>query len=295
MTVHAHPDDESVGTGGLLARASGQGHRAIVVTCTGGELGEIIVPALDTAENRRRLGELRSAELAAALRILGVAEWEFLGYRDSGTMGAPGNDDPRSFWRANLDEAAGRLVWLVRQYRPEVITTYGAASGFGHPDHIRAHDVAVRAFDRAGDPDWYPQQLEAGLEPWTPLKLYEQAIPTSLRDAIAARLKDLGRPSPWSPPDGASPAEQAAFEGRVARMMTPDDRVTTWIDVADVLERKWDALRQHVTQISEEGTFLALGLDCWRQVWRREAFTLRESRVKTRFPETDVFAGITSA
>jgi N-acetyl-1-D-myo-inositol-2-amino-2-deoxy-alpha-D-glucopyranoside deacetylase len=292
MTVHAHPDDETVGTGGVMAKAARQGHRVVVVTCTGGELGEIIAPALNSRENQRRLGELRSAELAAALRILGVDEWEFLGYRDSGVMGAPGNDDPRSFWRASLDEAAGRLVWLVRQYQPAVMTTYNNYGGYGHPDHIRAHDVAVRAFDRAGDPDWYPEQLEAGLEPWTPVKLYEQAIPNSLRTAMAARLAEQGRPSPWSPADGASAEEQAAFEAHVARMMIPDERVTTWIDVSDVLEQKWEAIRKHVTQVSEDGPFLALGLEGWRQIWRREAYVLRESRVKTKYPETDLFAGI---
>jgi N-acetyl-1-D-myo-inositol-2-amino-2-deoxy-alpha-D-glucopyranoside deacetylase len=275
-----------------MAKASRQGHRVVLVTCTGGELGEIVVPELNTPENQRRLGEMRSAELAAALRILGVTEWEFLGYRDSGMKGTTGNDDPRSFWRANLDEAAGRLVWLVRQYRPDVMTTYNKYGGYGHPDHIRAHDVAVRAFDRAGDPDWYPEQLEAGLEPWSPAKLYEQAIPTSLRDAMAARLEELGHQSPWTPPVDATPEELAAYEAHLTRIMLPDERVTTWVDVADVLGQKWDAIRQHVTQISEEGPFLALGLDGWRQVWRREAFILRESRVKTALPEMDLFAGI---
>jgi N-acetyl-1-D-myo-inositol-2-amino-2-deoxy-alpha-D-glucopyranoside deacetylase len=292
MTVHAHPDDETVGTGGTMALAARRGHRVVLVTCTSGELGEIVVPDLDTPHNRRRVGELRAAELAAALRILGVEDWEYLGYRDSGMMGAPGNDDPRSFWRADLDEASGRLVWLVRQYRPEVITTYNNYGGYGHPDHIRAHEVTVRAFDRAGDPDWYPEQLEAGLEPWTPLKLYEQAIPTSLREAMAARLAELGRSSPWSPREGASPEELAAFEAHLARLMVPDERVTTWVDIRDVLELKWDAIRQHVSQISEDGPFLALGLPGWREVWTREAYILRESRARTRLPETDVFAGL---
>jgi len=292
MTIHAHPDDETVGTGGVMARAARDGHRVVLVTCTGGELGEIILPELNTPENQRRLGEIRSAELAAALGILGVGEWEYLGYRDSGMMGTPGNDDPRSFWRANLDEAAGRLVWLVRQYRPDVMTTYNNYGGYGHPDHIRSHEVAVRAFDRAGDPAWYPEQLEAGMEPWTPSKLYEQAIPASLRVAMGARLEALGLRSPWSPPEGAGEDELAAFEAHLARMMLPDDRVTTWVDVGDVLAQKWEAIRQHVTQISGDGPFLALGLDGWRQVWRREAFVLRESRVPTSVPEMDLFAGI---
>jgi N-acetyl-1-D-myo-inositol-2-amino-2-deoxy-alpha-D-glucopyranoside deacetylase len=292
MTVHANPDDETVGTGGAMAKAARDGHRVVLVTCTGGELGEIIVPELNTPENLRRLGERRSAELAAALAILGISEWEFLGYRDSGMMGTPGNDDPRSFWRANLDEAAGRLVWLVRQYRPDVMTTYNNYGGYGHPDHIRAHEVAVRAFDRAGDAAWYPEQLEAGLEPWSPAKLYEQAIPLSVREAMAARLEELGRRSPWTPPADAGPNELAAFEAHLARMMLPDDRITTWVDIGDVLQQKWDAIRQHVSQISDDGPFLALGFDGWRDVWRREAYILRETRVKTAIPEMDLFAGI---
>lgn len=292
MTVHAHPDDETIGTGGLMARHVDAGDRVVLVTCTDGALGEIVVPELDTPENHRRLAEIRSGELAAAMAVLGVTEWESLGYRDSGMMGTPGNDDPRAFWRANLDEAAGRLVWLVRQYRPEVITTYNSIGGYGHPDHIRTHDVAVRAFDRAGDPDWYPEQLEAGLEPWTPLKLYEQAIPASVRSRMAERLAELGKPSPWSPAADLTPEKLAEFEAQMARILVPDETITTWVDVAPVLQRKWDAIRRHVTQISDDGPFMALGLDGWRSAWAREAYVLRESRVKTKLPETDVFAGV---
>ncbi len=292
MTVHAHPDDETIGTGGLMARAVLNGDRVVLITCTGGELGEIIVPEMDTPENRRRLGEIRSAELAAAMGVLGVTEWESLGYRDSGMVGTPGNDDPRSFWRANLDEAAGRLVWLVRQYQPHVMTTYNDFGGYGHPDHIRTHDVAVRAFDRAGDPDWYPEQLEAGLEPWTPLKLYEQAIPASVRESIAAGLAAKGQPSPWAPPDNLTAEQRAEFEARTARMLIPDSSITTWLDVSAVLDRKWDAIRRHVSQISDDGPFMTLGLDGWREAWSKEAYILREARVKTKLPETDLFAGI---
>jgi len=292
MTVHAHPDDETIGTGGVMAQAVANGHRVILVTCTGGELGEIVVPELDTAENHRRLAEIRAGELAAAMHDLGVTEWESLGYRDSGMTGTSGNDDPRSFWRANLDEAAGRLVWLVRQFQPDVITTYNDFGGYGHPDHIRTHDVAVRAFDRAGDPDWYPEQLEAGLEPWTPCKLYEQAFPSTLRERMAEQLKAAGQASPWEPPEGLSEASRLEFEERMQRILIPDDAITTWVDVAEVLDRKWSAIRRHVTQISEDGPFLALGLDGWRDAWSREAFVLRESRVKTTLPESDLFAGL---
>jgi len=198
MTVHAHPDDETIGTGGTMAKTVADGNRLILVTCTRGELGEIVVPEMDTDDNHRRLGEIRAGELERAMGVLGVTEWENLGYRDSGMMGTDGNHDPRCFWQADLDEAAGRLTWLIRQYQPDVVTTYNAFGGYGHPDHIRVHDVAVRAFDRAGDPAWYPEQLEeTGLEPWAPAKLYEQAMAASLRNRMAERMPPPSRSPRW--------------------------------------------------------------------------------------------------
>ena len=142
-----------------MARAVSEGRRVVLITCTRGEMGDIVVPELDTPENHRRLGEIRAAELEQAMAALGVTEWENLGYHDSDMMGRPGNRDPRTFWQANLDEAIGRLVWMVRRYRPDVMTTYNDFGGYGHPDHIRTHLVAVGAFARAGDPAWYPEQL----------------------------------------------------------------------------------------------------------------------------------------
>src|SRR6187431_1060715 len=203
MTVHAHPDDETIGTGGTMAKAVAEGKRVVLVTGTRGEMGEIVVPEMDTPDNHRRLGEIRAGELERAMGRLGVTEWENLGYHDSDMMGRVGNQDPRSFWQADLDEAARRLVWLIRRYQPDVITTYNEFGGYGHPDHIRTHDVAVRAFPRAGDAEWYPEQLEAGLEPWAPAKLYEQAIPASVRNAMNERLKAMGAESFWLPPKDA--------------------------------------------------------------------------------------------
>ena len=214
MTVHAHPDDEMIGTGGPMARPFAPGRRVVLVTCTRGEMGEIVVPEMDTPENHRRLGEIRAGELERAMAALGVTEWENLGYRDSDMMGRPGNRDARCFWQANLDEAIGRLVFLVRTYRPDVMTTYNDFGGYGHPDHIRTHLVAVGAFERAGDPTWYPEQLapehggtgaaegDGGLAPWAPAKLYEQAIPASVRNALQERMEEIGERSFWSPPRG---------------------------------------------------------------------------------------------
>jgi LmbE family N-acetylglucosaminyl deacetylase len=305
MTVHAHPDDETIGTGGLMAKAVAEGRRVVLVTCTRGEMGEIVVPEMDTPENHRRLGEIRAGELERAMGVLGVTEWENLGYHDSDMMGRPGNHDPRCFWQADLDEAAGRLVWLIRRYQPDVITTYNDFGGYGHPDHIRVHDVSVRAFARAGDPAWYPGQLApehggtgpssdaGGLAPWSPSKLYEQAIPASVRNAMRDALEAAGKPSIWSPPADATEEQLAEFEAYMAKMLVPDDRITTWVDISgDPLERKWNAIREHVTQISDESTFMQFGIDGWRQAWSKEAYILRESSVETDLPESDLFAGL---
>jgi N-acetyl-1-D-myo-inositol-2-amino-2-deoxy-alpha-D-glucopyranoside deacetylase len=304
MTVHAHPDDEVIGTGGTMGVWLDAGRRVVLVTCTRGEMGDIVVPELDTPANHRRLGEIRAGELEASMAALGMTEWENLGYHDSDMMGRPGNRDPRCLWQANLDEAIGRLVWLVRRYRPDVMTTYNDFGGYGHPDHIRAHLVAVGAYARAGDAAWYPEQLapehggtgaaeaEGGLAPWAPAKLYEQAIPASVRMELQARLEAVGERSFWSAPDDATPEQLAEFEAFAARMLVPDETITAWIDVSSVLDRRWAAMRAHVTQISEANPFVRFGLDAWREYWFREAFVRRESRVPAPDQETDLLAGL---
>jgi len=305
MTVHAHPDDETIGTGGTMAKAVADGHRVVLVTCTRGEMGEIVVPEMDTPENHRRLGELRAAELEAAMHALGVTEWDSLGYRDSDMMGRPGNADPRSFLQADVDEAIGRLVWLVRRNRPHVMTTYNDFGGYGHPDHIRTHLVAVGAFERAGDPAAYPNQLssdlggdgppitEGGLQPWTPLKLYEQANPRSRREAMAEAAESLGLRTPWSRP--TDPAEIEHWETFMRRSTVEDSALTTYIDVTPFLDPRFAALRAHRTQIPETSPFFAMRAlppESLRDLAGTETFTLRESRVPTSLPETDLFAGL---
>jgi N-acetyl-1-D-myo-inositol-2-amino-2-deoxy-alpha-D-glucopyranoside deacetylase len=156
LLVHAHPDDESIGTGATMARYAAEGARVTLVTCTLGELGEIIPPSLAyLAEgDGARLGEYRIGELAAACAELGVTDYRFLGgpgrWRDSGMMGTAGNDDPRCFWRADVDQAAHALLDVIRDVRPQVLVTYDANGSYGHPDHIQAHRVAWRAFQQAG-------------------------------------------------------------------------------------------------------------------------------------------------
>jgi len=293
MTVHAHPDDETISTGGVMAKAVADGRLVILVTCTRGEQGEIVVPDRDTPENHRRLGEIRAGELEAAMAELNVTEWENLGYRDSDMMGREGNNDPRTFWQADLDESSGRLTWLVRRYQPDVITTYNDFGGYGHPDHIRTHDVAVRAFDRAGDPAWYPKQLEAGLSTWEPKKLYETAIPASVRDAMRDAMKASGRPSFWEPPEDATEEQRREFEAFAAKMLVPDETITTWVDISgDPIDRKWRAIQRHVTQIAMDNGFMTLGEEGWKEHWAKEAFVLRASRIGPTAPETDLFAGL---
>ena len=157
LLVHAHPDDESIGTGATMARYAAEGAQVTLVTCTLGELGEIIPPSLSyLAEgDGGRLGEYRIGELNAACAELGVTDHRFLGgagrWRDSGMMGTDGNDDPRCFWQADVDAAAAALLDVIREVRPQVLVTYDANGFYGHPDHIQAHRVAMRAFQRAGD------------------------------------------------------------------------------------------------------------------------------------------------
>jgi N-acetyl-1-D-myo-inositol-2-amino-2-deoxy-alpha-D-glucopyranoside deacetylase len=171
LLVHAHPDDESIGTGTTMAKYAAEGARVTLVTCTLGEEGEIIPPSLAhlAAGREDRLGEYRIGELAAACAVLGVTDHRFLGgsgrWRDSGMMGAPSNADPRCFWQADLDEAARALLDVISEVRPQVLVTYDANGYYGHPDHIQAHRVAWRAFELAG--------------PDGPAKFYATAAPDS--------------------------------------------------------------------------------------------------------------------
>ena len=304
LTTHAHPDDETIGTGGTMALAVRAGHRVVLVTCTRGEQGEIVIPEMDTADNHRRLGEIRAVELETAMAALGVTEWDNLGYRDSDMMGRPGNHDPRTFWQADVDEAIGRMTWMVRRFRPDVMTTYNEFGGYGHPDHIRTHVVAHGAFERAGDPAWYPEQLapehggtglpeaEGGLAPWAPGKLYEQAIPRSVRLALNAKMEEIGERSFWMPPEDATPEQLAEFEAFAAKMLVPDEAITARVDISDVLDDRWGAFQAHVTQISDKNPFVRFGRDAWRDFWSKEAYILVGSRVEAPAEETDLFEGL---
>lgn len=292
MTVHAHPDDETISTGGVMARYASEGNRVICVTCTGGEHGEIVVPELDTPENHARLAEIRRDELVRALSHLGAIEHHWLGYRDSGMMGSPENDAAGSFWQADPDEAAGSLVRLVRERRPQVLVSYNDFGGYGHPDHMRAALMTKLAFDRAGDLAAYPEHAAEGLSPWQPLKLYETVMDLSRRERFADLIAERGIKTWWSATEDETVEQRAEREGHMARMAEAQGPVTTRVDIVDQLPAKLAAMGEHVTQLPRDGSFLALTVDDWREVGPAELFTLTASTMGVRLPESDLFAGL---
>lgn len=280
LLVHAHPDDESIATGGVMARYATAGVRVVCVTCTGGEHGEIVVPELDTPENHARLGEIRADELRRALANLGPIEQRFLGYVDSGMMDTPQNEAVGSFWQADFEAATGRLLELVREFRPQVMVGYNNFGGYGHPDHIRAALITKAAFERAG------------AEPDPPLKLYETAGGNRLRDKVLARARERGVQTWWDPKPDESDAERRGREEHQARMAAAQGPITTVVDVRDFISAKLAALGEHRTQLARDGFFLAMNQEDWRELIPEEEFTLRVSRVGVRLPEDDLFAGL---
>jgi N-acetyl-1-D-myo-inositol-2-amino-2-deoxy-alpha-D-glucopyranoside deacetylase len=280
LTVHAHPDDETISTGGVMARYAAEGVRVVCVTCTGGEHGEIVVPEMDTPDNHSRLADIRRAELARALAHLGPIEHHFLGYVDSGMMGTPENDAPDSFWRADFDEAVGRLLRVVRDVRPQVMVSYNDFGGYGHPDHIRAALITRAAFERAAD-DEQP-----------PLKLYETVLGMARRAEILERAVARGADPWWAPKEDEGDEERQRREEFMAQMAAAQGPITTSVDVGQFVDAKHAAMREHVTQLAPTMTFLALTPDDWRELLPTEDFTLRVARCGVRIPEDDLFAGL---
>jgi N-acetyl-1-D-myo-inositol-2-amino-2-deoxy-alpha-D-glucopyranoside deacetylase len=274
MTVHAHPDDEAIGTGGVLARYAAEGVRTVLITCTDGAVGEIVEATVATPDN---LAEVRAGELQAAADLLGVSALHCLGYRDSGMMGTPENDDPRCFWRADLDEATGRLVALIREHRPQVLVTYDENGFYGHPDHIQANRVAVAAFHAAGDAARYPEQ---GLAPWAPSKLYYTAVPISRMREFGRRLRELNIEAPFS--DEAEDLEWG----------TPDERIVATVDARAYAQVKRDALAIHRSQVGPNTFFLLLPPPLWEEAMGTEYFERPVSTVRAPDHEDDLFAGL---
>jgi mycothiol conjugate amidase Mca len=278
MAVHAHPDDEVVTTGGVMARYFAAGARVALVCATRGEVGEILDPNLEEAEARPRLASIREEELRCACAVLGVSDLFFLDYRDSGMAGTPDNEHPGAFHRANPEEATGRLVRLIRELRPQVLVTYDEKGGYGHPDHLMAHRITVEAFEAAADPDRFPEQ---GLAPWQPQKLYYTAFPRSELLLFHQFLLDAGWPSPFER-DDLSPDS----------MGTPDELVTTRIDVREHLQQKLEALRCHRTQFAADSFFFQMPEEINREGFGFEHFVRARSLVSAPVPEEDLFAGL---
>ncbi|KAA0929780.1 N-acetyl-1-D-myo-inositol-2-amino-2-deoxy-alpha-D-glucopyranoside deacetylase [Streptomyces apricus] len=287
LLVHAHPDDEAINNGATMARYAAEGVRVTLVTCTRGEQGEVIPPALAHLSGDD-LGEYRLVELGAAMRELGVRDARSLGgagrYQDSGMMGVPENDGPRSFWRADVDEAAAHLVEVIREVRPQVLVTYDPDGGYGHPDHIQAHRVAMRAADLAAEPDF---RTDLG-EPWAIAKIYWNRVPRSVAEEGFARLKDVLDELPF-------PA--AATVDDVPGVVD-DQVVTTEIDGTAQSAAKAAAMRAHATQIEVDGPWFALSNRLAQPLFPVEYYELVRGE-RTAAPgsarESDLFAGITTA
>jgi mycothiol S-conjugate amidase len=278
LSVHAHPDDEASKGAGTVARYHADGVRTVLATCTGGEAGDVLNPAMDRPEVVADLPAIRRRELARAAAIIGYDEVVMLGYRDSGMPDTEHNKHPDAFANADLDEAVGRLVAVIRRERPQVIVTYpDDQSGYPHPDHLRVHDISVPAFERAGDPDAYP---EAG-QPWQPLKLYYSVWSRRRVEAIHRRFIELGLESPFSPEWFERPSN--------------DDRITTSVDLAGFNDAQMDALLAHETQIDPASPFwFGLPREERGAIHRYDDYILARSLVDTETPETDLFAGVPS-
>jgi mycothiol conjugate amidase Mca len=279
IAVHAHPDDECIGTGGILARYAAEGVRTVLVTCTDGAVGEISDPALATPDN---LAEVRSRELDASVRVLGISRLVKLGYRDSGMAGTADNDNPASFHQASFDEAVERVVTVFRAERPQVIVTYDERGGYGHPDHVRAHQVAVAAFEAAGDASRY---TEAG-PAWAPSKLYYSVFPRSAMQRFGERMREAGIEVPF-----ARQSEEAIAEGSDPPFGVADERVTTTVDVSGYVGEKRAALEAHATQMGPEQFIMRLPRPLFAEVFGRETFQ-RVAGPSAESPETDLFSGL---
>lgn len=276
LTIHAHPDDEASKGSATVAMYTDQGVTASLVCCTGGEQGDILNPAMDRLEVRENLDQVRRDELVEAADVLGYRSVHWLGYHDSGMPDSEANADPRCFAQAPLDEAAGRLVAILRAERPHVIVTYGEdQQGYRHPDHLRVAEISGPAFEAAADPDAYP---DAG-EPWQVLKMY---YVTWSRNRITALHEKFGELDLESP-----------YDERWFSRPSNDDIITTRIQCAEYFDRRSKALLAHRTQVDPDSKFwFGLPDHHMADAYPWEDYVLARTLVDTDLPETDLFAGI---
>jgi N-acetyl-1-D-myo-inositol-2-amino-2-deoxy-alpha-D-glucopyranoside deacetylase len=277
LLVHAHPDDETINNGATMAMYAALGADVTLVTCTRGEEGEVLVEehAHKAASNDDLLGEHRVLELTDAMRELGIKDFRFLGepssqYRDSGMMGTEPNERRDCFWQADFDTATNQLVKVIDEVKPHVLITYDEFGGYGHPDHIQAHRIAMAASEKSE---------------WQISKIYWNVMPRSVIQEGIDKMKELG-----SDFFGAESADDLPFA-------KDDSFVTTLIDGNSYVEQKMAAMRAHATQIAVDGPFFALSNNLGLQVWGHEYYTLVRGEKSEPFDnngrESDLFAGIT--
>jgi N-acetyl-1-D-myo-inositol-2-amino-2-deoxy-alpha-D-glucopyranoside deacetylase len=276
LLVHAHPDDETINNGATMAMYAALGAEVTLVTCTRGEEGEVLVEehSHKAAAHDDLLGEHRVIELAEAMKALGITDHRFLGapevqYRDSGMMGTEPNKRPDSFWQADVDVAAHQLATIIDEIKPHILITYDEFGGYGHPDHIQAHRVAMAAAEKSE---------------WNIEKIYWNVMPRSVIQEGIDKMKELG-----SDFMGAESADDLPF-------CKDDSFVSAHINGNSYVEQKMDAMRAHATQISVDGPFFALSNNLGLQVWGNEYYTLvkgeKSEPLDDKGREQDLFAGV---
>ena len=279
LLVHAHPDDETINNGVTMAKYADLGAQVTLVTCTRGEEGEVLVSELANLASDKddKLGEHREVELKDAMAQLGINDFRFLGapskkWRDSGMMGTPANDRGDVFWQADLDEASNELVKIILEIKPQVLITYDEFGGYGHPDHIKAHQVAMRAAELAAEQGWQVS------------KIYWNTIPRSVIQMGIEKMKEVG-----SDFFGAESVDELPFA-------KPDELATTVVNAPEYVPQKLAAMKAHATQISEDGPFFALSKNLGLSVWGDEYYTLVKGEKAAPFDsngrELDIFAGV---
>jgi mycothiol S-conjugate amidase len=279
LSVHAHPDDEASKGAGTVARYHAEGVHTVLVCATDGAAGDILNPEMESDEVRADLVAIRREELANATKIIGYDEVIMLGYRDSGMPDTEHNEHPECFARADLGEAIGRLVAIIRRTKPHVILTYGDDQrGYPHPDHLRVHDISIAAFDLAADPDAYPW---AG-HPWQPLKMYYNVWSRKRMLQTHEKFLELGLESPYS----------EEWLERI-RNRPDDERTTTSIDIYGFQDARRDALLAHRTQVDPNSKFwFGLPPEVMKEIHPFEDYILARHVGEPKLPEDDLFAGI---
>jgi LmbE family N-acetylglucosaminyl deacetylase len=273
LAVFAHPDDEGFGCGGTLAMLVARGAQVTLVCATNGDVGEISDPTLATPET---LAQVRQTELRRAMALTGIEDLRFLGYRDSGMAGATDNHHPDSLHQAEPDRVVAQLAGIIHEVRPEAVITHDPTGGYGHPDHIAVHQHVSRAFTLAGDPA-YTAVPGKGNPPWKPRLLYYVCFPRSNFRRMWQQMLDAG----ITPPFASLEADSIG---------SPDEEVTTTLDVSDYVDVKIASLGCHRTQIDPKGPFSRLPPGFMREIMSTEYFTLAAPRGATA--ESDLLAGL---